>query len=245
MRTIEIVRKPTRAEMHDARMIWHQMGNKVALMEARGCSKQQCDRYVGRVLLQLESGRLDEGIFDMLGSFLTKFANSSLSQGVKSMIGDKVVSMIGLDRKSFLGGTISNFIENTTASDLISLFQGADKCKTVATRLASALQEQIVEQFITGPLGLEASSVVGKTIIEAIKAQFIEGGPIVKKIVEMVCGIKLSDLLPGVATSKSITDMGANLQAALSSVASTATQAVGALAGGAAAPTAAAVAPTV
>ena len=197
MRTIEIARSLTKAQRHEARMLWHHLGNRVALMEAQGCSLAECDRYVGRVLLQLESGRLDEGLLDMLGDALTKFADSSLSQGLKGMLGDKLVAMIGLDRNSFLGGIISNFIENTTASDLIALFQGPGKCNIVATRLAGTLQEQIVEQFITGPLGLEAKSGLGRTIIEAIKAQFVEGGPIVKMVASTICGLKLSDLLPG------------------------------------------------
>lgn len=225
MRTIEIVRNPSPVKLHEARMIWHQLGNQVALMEARGHSVEQRDRYVGRVLLQLESGRLDEGLLDMLGGFLTKFADSSLSQGLKGMLGDKLVAMIGLDRSSFLGGVISNFIENTTASDLIALFQGPDKCRTVATRLAGALQEQIVEQFITGPLGLEANSGIGRTIIEALKAQFVEGGPIVKAIVDTVCGMKISDLLPGMTGTGKMKDFGAQLQKAVGGATSAATSA--------------------
>lgn len=225
MRKIEIVRDLTESQRHDARIVWHQLGNKVAMLEASGYSREQCDRYVGRVLLQLESGRLDEGIVDMLGGFLKNFADSSLSQGLKGMLGDKLVTMIGLKRDSFLGGVISNFIENTTASDLMMLFAGGDRCKTVATRLAGALQEQIVEQMITGPLGLEGSSALGKTIIEAIKAQFVEGGPIVKAIVEFVCGIKLSDLLPGVTSSKSMQDLGSRLRAAVSGATDIATKA--------------------
>ncbi len=224
MRSIEIVRDLTPDQRHAARILWHQVGNRVALMEAQGCSPEQCDKYVGRVLLQLESGRLDEGVLDMLGGFLQRFADSSLSQGLKGMLGDKLVSMIGLDRNSFLGGIISNFVENTTATDLITLFAGGDKCKIVATRLAGALQEQIIEKLITGPMGAEGSTVLGKTIIEAIKAQFVEGGPIVKAIVDFVCGMKISDLLPGVTGSKSMSDLGARLKSAITGATDTATK---------------------
>jgi hypothetical protein len=211
MRTYTIKTKISETRAHNARLLWHHLGNKVAMMEARGYTTQQCDKYVARVLLQLESGRLEEGLLDSLGSFLTTIGDSTLSQGLKSIVGEKIVGMMGLQPGSFLGRVISNFIENTTATDLINLFGGSNKCKTVATRLAGAIQESLFEEFITEPNGLEPSSLLGKTIVEALKAQFVEGGPVVKAISDTVCKINLSSLLPGIGSAKSAGDIGSTL----------------------------------
>jgi len=211
MRTYTINTRISEARAHNARLLWHHLGNKVAMMESRGYTTQQCDRYVGRVLLQLESGRLDEGLLDTLGSFLTSVGDSSLSQGLKGMLGEKLVGLMGLQPGSFLGRVIANFVENITATDLIGLFGGGDKCKTIASRLAGAIQESLFEEFITSPNGLEPSTLLGKTIVEALKAQFIEGGPIVKAITDTVCKINLSSLLPGIGAAKSPGDIGTTL----------------------------------
>jgi len=211
MRTYTIKTRISESREHKARLMWHHLGNKVALMEARGYTTQQCDRYVGRVLLQLESGRIDEGLMDALGGFLTTIGDSSLSQGLKGMLGEKLVGMMGLQPGSFLGRVIANFVENITATELIGLFGGGDKCKTVASRLAGAIQESLFEEFITSPNGLEPSTLLGKTIVEALKSQFIEGGPIVKAITDTVCKINLSSLLPGIGSAKSAGDIGTTL----------------------------------
>jgi len=211
MRTYTIKTRISEARAHNARLLWHHLGNKIAVMEARGHTIQQCDKYVARVLLQLENGRLDEGLLDSLGSFLTTAGDSSLSQGLKGMIGEKLVGMMGLQPGTFLGRVISNFVENTTATDLINLFGGSNRCQTIATRLAGSIQESLFEEFITEPNGLEPSSLLGKTIVEALKAQFIEGGPIVKAITDTVCKINLSSLLPGIGSAKSAGDIGSTL----------------------------------
>ena len=116
MRTYTIKTRISEARVQHARLLWHHLGNKIAVMEARGHTTQQCDKYVGRVLLQLENGRLDEGLLDSLGSFLTTAGDSSLSQGLKGMLGEKLVAMMGLQPGTFLGRVISNFVENTTAT---------------------------------------------------------------------------------------------------------------------------------
>ncbi len=227
MRTITIRMNLNESQRHRARLLWHHLGNKVAMMEASGASVEQCDRYVERVLLKLEGGRLDEGLLDTLGGVLTKFADSSLSQGLKGMLGDKLVAMMGLQPGSFLSKVISNTIENTTATDLIGLFRGGDRCKIIAKNIAGAIQESLVEEFITEPNGLESTTALGRTIIEAIKAQFVEGGPIVNAISSGICKINISTLLPGVKPNMSAGALGQTLSSLVTGAQATAQSVIG------------------
>jgi hypothetical protein len=215
-RHFEIV--PSRRNRHSARLLWHHLGNRVAMMEARGYSIRDRDRYVFRVLKQLDEGRLDEGLLDALGSALVGAGNSSLSQGLKEMMGAKLVEMMGLRTDSFLGRTIVNFIGNVTPSEIISFFSGGDKCKLIASKLSGSIQESLFEEFITVPNGLEPSSLLGKTIVEALKAQFIEGGPVVEAITSAVCKFNISDLLPGVKSTGTKTDILGSITSAVQGV---------------------------
>ena len=209
---------PSGRGRQSAKLLWHHLGNQVAMMESRGYNVHQRDRYVFRVLKNLDEGRLDEGLGDAFTAALKTVGDSSLSQGLKEMIGAKLVAMMGLRPESFLGRTIVNFIGNVTVSELMSFFGGGDKCRPVAAKLAGAIQESLFEEFITVPNGLEPTSLLGKTIVEALKAQFVEGGPVVDALSNAVCKFKISDLLPGAKTSGSKTDILGSITGAVKGV---------------------------
>jgi hypothetical protein len=177
-KTIEIL--PT----HDVKVneAWSRLGSDVAILERRGYSVEERNKYVFDKLAAMERQALHEQAgFDMF-------------RGVKKMVADKVASAVGVP-DGFLKNIITNFVAGLGIADLRLMFQSG-ACSKIVTKLAAAVQGAIVDTIMKS-LGLAPENFLTIAITEGIKSGFVENGPFVKKASEVICKINISDLLPG------------------------------------------------
>jgi len=183
------------ANHREARHILNAIGNRVALMEARGHSKKQQNDYVFKVLRGLESGRMNEGVLDSLGSLVKWASEKKYLQPIQSWIGIKIAGILGLKQGTMMHRVVVNFIENLEISKLQQMFSG-NMCRPLVSELAGAVQEALVEQ-LAEKAGIAGESFFGKAVQETLQAAFVEEGPFVEKITNAICSLDISDLMPG------------------------------------------------
>jgi len=186
----------TENDRRGARHILNAIGHQVALMESRGHSKRERDAYVFKVLRDLESGRMNEGILDSIGGLLQWASDKKYLQPIQSWIGEKFANILGLKEGSFLRKVVVNFIENLEISKVQAMFSGQGVCRPLVSELAGAVQEAIAEQGLQA-FGLAPESMFGKLVQESLLAAFAEEGVFVDKVTNVVCSINISDLMPG------------------------------------------------
>jgi len=199
----------TESEHRKARHILNAIGHQVALMEARGYSKEQRDAYVFKILLGLESGRLNENFLETLGGVLGSMSDNKLLQPVMSLLGEKFAAALGLESGSFMHKIVVNFIENLEFSRFKEMLSGGSVCRPLVSELAGAVQEAVAEQGIQA-FGLSPQSIFGKFFQETLLAAFAEDGIFVDKITDTVCSMNISDLMPGGASelTKAVPGLG-------------------------------------
>ena len=90
---------------------------------------------------------------------------------------------------------VVNFIENLEISKLQQMFSG-NMCRPLVSELAGAVQEALVEQ-LAEKTGIAGESWFGKAVQETLQAAFVEEGPFVEKVTDVICSLNISDLMPG------------------------------------------------
>ena len=188
----------TEDERRGANHIINAMGVHVAIMESRGYSVEECDRFVFKTLRSLERGTLDEGILDAVGGLFKWASNSKLLQPVQNWLGTKLASWLGLNPQGLLYKAVVNVIENMDVKTIQSMFSGKGNCRPVVAKIVGSLQEACIEQMLQ-TLGMAPTSFLGHATQETLLALFGEEGPIVDLISDKVCSFNISSFLPGSA----------------------------------------------
>lgn len=190
----------TESERQQARHIINAMGMHVAIMESRGCSVAECDRFVFKTLRSLERGTLDEGILDAVGGLFKWASNNKLLQPVQNWLGTKLASWLGLNQQGLLFKAVVNVIENMDVKTIQAMFSGKGNCRPVVAKIVGSLQEACIEQMLQ-TLGMAPTSFLGHATHEILLAMFAEKGPIVDLISDKVCSFNISSFLPGGANN--------------------------------------------
>jgi hypothetical protein len=183
------------ANHREVRHVLNAIGNRVALMEARGYSKKQQNAYVFKVLRDLETGRMNEGVLDSLGELVKWASEKKYLQPIQSWIGTKLAGILGLKPGTMMHRVVVNFVENLEVSKLQQMFSG-NLCRPLVSELAGAVQEALVEE-IADNTGIAGESWFGKAVQETLQAAFVEEGPFVEKVTNVICSLDISDLMPG------------------------------------------------
>ena len=183
------------ANHREVRHVLNAIGNRVALMEARGYSKKQQNAYVFKVLRGLETGRMNEGVLDSLGELVKWASDKKYLQPIQKWIGEKLAGILGLKPGTMMQRVVVNFVENLEISKLQQMFSG-NMCRPLVSELAGAVQEALVEE-IADNTGIAGESWFGKAVQESLQAAFVEEGPFVEKVTEVICSLDISDLMPG------------------------------------------------
>ena len=190
----------TENERRGANHIINAMGVHVAIMESRGYSVAECDRFVFKTLRSLERGTLDEGIADAVGGLFKWASNSKLLQPIQNWLATKLATWLGLKPEGLLFKAFVNIIENMDVKTIQAMFSGKGNCKPVVAKIVGSLQETCIEQILQ-MLGMAPTSFLGHAIQETLLALFGESGPIVNLISDKVCAFNISAYLPGSANN--------------------------------------------
>lgn len=188
----------TENERRGANHIINAMGVHVAIMESRGYSVAECDRFVFKTLRSLEHGTLDEGILDAVGGLFKWASNSKLLQPIQNWLATKLATWLGLQPEGLLFKAFVNTIENMDVKTIQAMFSGKGNCKPVVAKIVGSLQETCIEQILQ-ILGMAPTSFLGHAIHEILLALFAESGPVVDLISNKVCSFNISSFLPGSA----------------------------------------------
>lgn len=185
-RTIEVVKSKRSSDLIEssAVRVWTHLGSEVALMERRGYTVEQRDEYVFDYLSSLEKKTLSEA----------EDTNIDLLRGVKKMIADKIADYLQI-QPGFLRDTITNFMAGFGIDDIRTMMSSGG-CTTIVIKLGAGVQGAVVDHFLKTS-GMAPTGFMSTVITEAIKSGFVEGGPFVKKVSEVVCNLNISELVPG------------------------------------------------
>lgn len=185
-RTIEIVKSKRSPDLIESRasMVWTHLGSEVALLEKKGFTVEQRDEYVFEYLRSLEKKTLNEA----------DDAGIDIFRGVKKMLADKIADYLQV-QPGFLRDTITNFLAGLSISDIKTMLSSGG-CTTMVNKLAAGVQGAVVDHFMKTS-GMAPTGFLSTVITEAIKSGFVEGGPFVKKVSEVVCNLNISELVPG------------------------------------------------
>ena len=132
---------------------------------------------------------LNEGLFDFLGGVLGH-STEGVTQFFKEKLVDKVMSLLGVNPDSWVGGVVSTTIGNLPLTDIPKLF---NDCSFTTKLLAKSIAEEAVNQV---RLGVGASGgfydILSNTLVEMIeKGDFAQS--VEEKLAQSICPM-LSDV---------------------------------------------------
>lgn len=132
---------------------------------------------------------LNEGLFDFLGGVLGH-STEGVTQFFKEKLVDKVMSLLGVNPDSWVGGVVSTTIGNLPLSDIPKVFSD---CSFTTKLLAKSITEEAVNQVRLG-VGVSGGfyDILSNTLVEMIeKGDFAQS--VEEKLAETICPM-LSDV---------------------------------------------------
>jgi hypothetical protein len=132
---------------------------------------------------------LNEGLFDFLGSVLGH-STDGVTQFFKEKLVDKVMTVLGVNPDSWIGGVVSTTIGNLELKDIPKVFTD---CTFTTKLLSKSIAEEASNQVRLG-VGVSGGfyDILSNTLVEMIeKGEFVQS--IESKIAEFVCPM-LSDV---------------------------------------------------
>jgi len=132
---------------------------------------------------------LSEGLFDFLGGVLGH-STEGVGQFFKEKLVDKVLSILGVNPDSWIGGVISTTIGNLSITDIGKVFTD---CSFTTKLLSKSIAEEAVNQVRLG-VGVSGGfyDILSNTLVEMIeKGDFAQS--IEEKLAESICPM-LSDV---------------------------------------------------
>ena len=132
---------------------------------------------------------LTEALFDFLGGVLGH-STEGVTQFFKEKLVDKVMSLLGVNPDSWVGGVVSTTIGNLALSDIPKVFSD---CSFTTKLLAKSIAEEAVNQVRLG-VGVSGGfyDILSNTLVEMIeKGDFAQS--VEEKLAETICPM-LSDV---------------------------------------------------
>jgi hypothetical protein len=132
---------------------------------------------------------LNEGLFDFLGGVLGH-STEGVTQFFKEKLVDKVMSLLGVNPDSWVGGVVSTTIGNLALSDIPKVFSD---CSFTTKLLSKSIAEEAVNQVRLG-VGVSGGfyDILSNTLVEMIeKGDFAQS--VEEKLAETICPM-LSDV---------------------------------------------------
>jgi hypothetical protein len=132
---------------------------------------------------------LNEGLFDFLGGALGH-STEGVTQFFKEKLSDKVLTILGVNPDSWVGGVVSTTIGNLALSDIPKVFTD---CSFTTKLLSKSIAEEAVNQVRLG-VGVSGGfyDILSNTLVEMIeKGDFAQS--IEEKLADSICPM-LSDV---------------------------------------------------
>lgn len=136
-----------------------------------------------------KSPLINEGLFDFLGTVLGH-STEGVTQFFKEKLVDKVMSLLGVNPDSWVGGVVSTTIGNLSLSDIPKVFSD---CSFTTKLLSKSIAEEAANQVRLG-VGVSGGfyDILSNTLVETIeKGDFVQS--VEEKLAEIVCPM-LSDV---------------------------------------------------
>ena len=136
-----------------------------------------------------KSSLINEGLFDFLGGVLGH-STEGVTQFFKEKLVDKIMSILGINPDSWIGGVVSTTIGNLALSDISKVFTD---CSFTTKLLSKSIAEEAVNQVRLG-VGVSGGfyDILSNTLVEMIeKGEFVQS--IEEKLAESICPM-LSDV---------------------------------------------------
>lgn len=132
---------------------------------------------------------INEGLFDFLGSALGH-SPEGVIQFFKEKLADKVLSMIGVDPNSWIGGVISTTIGNLSIKDIGKVLTD---CSFTTSLIGKSISEEAINQIRQG-VGASGGfyDVLSNTLVETLESSDI-GQKLEEKFTDVVCPM-ISDM---------------------------------------------------